>query len=259
LVIDDWLFELLWDFTPLILYHGFGMDAIIEGFRRAFSLILTLDPELLHIILLSLEVSGTALIVATVTGLPLGAVTGLKKFPGRGLVISLLNTFMGLPPVVVGLFLYLLLSRSGPLGFMALLYSSTAMIIAQSILAFPIVAALSHSAIIKIEPIIKQASLTLGATPFQSTITIMKEARYGIMSGAIAGLGRAMAEVGAILIVGGNIAGYTRVMTTTIALETDKGDFELALALGIILLMLSFIINMGLYLIQRKGVVQTER
>jgi tungstate transport system permease protein len=131
------------------------------------------------------------------------------------------------------------------------------MIIAQSILAFPIVAALSHSAIIKIDPLVKQAALTLGATPFQVTTAMIREARYGIMAGIIAALGRVMAEVGAILIVGGNIAGYTRVMTTTIALETDKGNFELALALGIILLMLSLIINMALYLIQRKGALQT--
>ena len=233
------------------------MDSIIEGLRKAFFLILNLNPELLNIIFLSLKVSGTALIIATIIGLPLGALTGLKKFTGRGFSISLLNTFMGLPPVVVGLFLYLLLSRRGPLGFMALLYSPSAMIIAQSILAFPIVAALSHSAIIKIDPLIKRASLTLGATPFQVTTAMIREARYGIMAGIIAALGRVMAEVGAIIIVGGNIAGYTRVMTTTIALETDKGNFELALALGIILLMISLIINMALYLIQKKGALQT--
>jgi len=232
------------------------MDSFIEGLSKAFTLIFHLDSELFSIIFLSLKVSGTALIIATAVGLPIGVLTGLKRFTGRGFIISLLNTFMGLPPVVVGLFLYLLLSRRGPLGFMALLYSPSAMIIAQSILAFPIVAALSHSALIKIEPLIKQASLALGATPFQVTTTVMREARYGIMSGVIAAFGRVMAEVGAILIVGGNIAGYTRVMTTTIALETDKGNFELALALGIILLMISLIINMILYLIQRKGVVQ---
>ncbi len=234
------------------------MDSIIEGFRKAFALIMDLDPELLGIIFLSLKVSGTALIIATTLGLPLGALTGLKRFPGRGLIISLLNTFMGLPPVVVGLFLYLLLSRRGPMGFMALLYTPSAMIIAQCILAFPIVAALSHAAIIKIDPLIKQASLSLGAKPLQLATTIIKEARYGIMSGVIAAFGRVMAEVGAILIVGGNIAGYTRVMTTTIALETDKGNFELALALGIILLLLSFAINMVLYVIQRRGVVLTS-
>lgn len=233
------------------------MDSIIEGFTQALSLIIRLDPELLSIILLSLEVSGTALIIATAIGLPLGVLTGLKSFPGRGLIITLLNTFMGLPPVVVGLFLYLLLSRRGPLGFLALLYTPYAMIIAQCILAFPIVAALSNSAIVKVEPLIRQAAKTLGATRFQETTTIIKEARYGIMSGVIAAFGRVMAEVGAILIVGGNIAGYTRVMTTTIALETDKGNFEFALALGIILLILSFIINLILFLIQKKGVIQT--
>jgi tungstate transport system permease protein len=235
------------------------MDSIMEGFTKALSLILSLDPELLSIIFLSLEVSGTALILATILGLPLGALTGLKRFTGRGLIISLMNTFMGLPPVVVGLFLYLLLSRRGPLGFMTLLYTPSAMIIAQTILAFPIVAALSHAAIIKVEPLIKQASFTLGATPFQVTTTVVREARYGIMSGIIAALGRVMAEVGAILIVGGNIAGYTRVMTTTIALETDKGNFELALSLGIILLIISLTINMALYLFQRKGVIQTGK
>jgi tungstate transport system permease protein len=233
------------------------MDSIIEGFRRAFLLIVHLDAELLKIIFLSLNVSGAALIIATAVGLPVGAVVGLRKFPGRGLIISLLNSFMGLPPVVVGLLVYLILSRSGPLGFMALLYSPSAMIIAQTILAFPIVAALSHSSIIKVDPIMKQASLTLGATPLQVSMTVMNEARYGIMAAIIAALGRVMAEVGAILIVGGNIAGYTRVMTTTIALETDKGEFELAIALGIILLVISFLINTALYLIQKKGVSQT--
>ena len=233
------------------------MDSILEGFKRALFLIFNLDRELLNIILLSLKVSGTALIISSVLGLLTGALTGLKKFPGRGIIMTILNTFMGLPPVVVGLFVYLLLSRRGPFGFMALLYTPSAMIIAQSILAFPIVAALSHSAIIKIDPLVKQAALTLGATPFQVTTAMIREARYGIMAGIIAALGRVMAEVGAILIVGGNIAGYTRVMTTTIALETDKGNFELALALGIILLMLSLIINMALYLIQRKGALQT--
>jgi tungstate transport system permease protein len=231
------------------------MEPIIEGFRKAFLLILNLDAELLSIIFLSFRVSGLALIIATVIGLSLGALMGLRQSPLRGIIISIMNTFMGLPPVVVGLFLYLILSRSGPLGFMGLLYTPSAMVMAQSILAFPIVTSLCHSAIVSVDPIIKQSSLTLGATPFQVTITIIKEARYGIMSGIIAAFGRVMAEVGAVLIVGGNIAGYTRVMTTTIALETDKGNFELAIALGIILLTLSLIVNMILYLIQKKGVV----
>ncbi|MBI4824125.1 MAG: ABC transporter permease [Nitrospirae bacterium] len=237
------------------------MYSIGEGFRKAFQLIFSLDAELLGIVFLSLKVSGLALFVSSVTGISFGAFIGLKQHPEnakvlralRWLIISLMNTFMGLPPVVLGLFLYLILSRSGPLGFMGLLYSPTAMVIAQGILAFPIIGALSHSAIVSVDPIIRQASMSLGATSSQVTATIIKEVRYGIMSGVIAGFGRVMAEVGAILIVGGNIAGYTRVMTTTIALETDKGNFELALALGIILLILSFAVNMTLYLIQKKG------
>lgn len=235
------------------------MNSIIDGFLKAFSLIVDFDPELLGIILLSLEVSGSALVIASSLGIPAGSILGLKKFRGRGFIISLSNTFMGLPPVVVGLFVYLLLSRRGPLGFMALLYTPSAMITAQTILVFPIVTSLCHSAVISVDPIIRQAAVTLGATPFQTALTIIKEARYGILSGVIAGLGRAMGEVGAILIVGGNIAGYTRVMTTTIALETDKGNFELALALGIILLIISLMINIGLHLIQRKGMVRTIR
>lgn len=234
------------------------MDLITEGFKKAFSLIFNLDTELLGIIFLSLKVSGIALVISTAIGLPLSAILGLKKFPAKGFVISLMNTFMGLPPVVVGLFVYIMLSRSGPLGFMGLLYTPSAMVIAQIILAFPIVVSLCHSAIISVDPIIKQVSMTLGATPFQTTITIIKEARYGIMSGVIAAFGRVMAEVGAILIVGGNIAGYTRVMTTTIALETDKGNFELALALGIILLTISLLINAALHFIQKKGMVKSR-
>lgn len=235
------------------------MDSVIEGFSKALSLILHMDRELLGIIFLSVKVSGIALIAATILGLPLGAFLGFRKFPLKGVIVSILNTFMGLPPVVVGLFVYLLLSRSGPLGFMGLLYTPSAMVIAQTILALPIVASLSNSAIVSVDPILKQASMTLGATPFQISLTIIREARYGIMSGIIAAFGRVMAEVGAILIVGGNIAGYTRVMTTTIALETDKGNFELALALGIILLAISLFINSALHLIQKKGIVQTNR
>ena len=228
------------------------MRSIIEAFRRALSLILHLDAELLSIITLSLEVSGLALMIATTLGIPVGALVSLKRFYGRGVIINILHTFMGLPPVVVGLFVYLLLSRSGPLGFMALLYTPTAMIIAQTILSFPIVASLSHSAIVSVDPIIRQSAATLGATPFQVSITVIREARYGIMSAVIAGFGRVMAEVGAVLMVGGNIAGFTRVMTTTIALETDKGNFELALALGVILLALSLCINLMLHVVQRK-------
>jgi tungstate transport system permease protein len=233
------------------------MDSISQGFIEAFNLILHLNPELFGIIILSLKVSGLALIIATALGLPAGAVLGLTKFPGRGFAVSITNTFMGLPPVVVGLFVYLFLSRKGPLGFMGILYSPSAMVIAQTILAVPIVTALCQSAIVSVDPLIRRAARTLGATPLQETTALIREARYGILSAVIAAFGRVMAEVGSILIVGGNIAGYTRVMTTTIALETDKGNFELALALGIILLSISFIINAVLHAVQRRGALQS--
>ena len=232
------------------------MHSIIYGFIGAGKLILTINPELFAIILLSLQVSGSALVIATLLGLPLGAALAWRRVPLRGLVISLLNTGMGLPPVVAGLFLYLFLSRSGPLGSLGLLYTPTAMVIVQAILAGPIVASLSHAAIVRVDPVIRQAAITLGATPLQEVLTVIREARYGIMAGVMAGLGRVMAEVGAVIIVGGNIAGYTRVMTTTIALETDKGDFELAIALGLILLLISLTINLGLRFLQRLGRVR---
>jgi tungstate transport system permease protein len=233
------------------------MNSIVQGFLGAFRLIFAFDPVLLQIIFLSIRVSGTALLVATCLGLPVGALLALRRVPLRGLILSLLSTGMGLPPVVVGLFFYLLLSRSGPFGVLQLLYSPTAMIIVQTVLAFPIVAALSHAAIAKVNPVIRQAAVTLGATPMQEVMTIVREARYGIMAGVMAGLGRVMAEVGGILIVGGNIAGYTRVITTTIVLETSMGDFELAIALGIILLFISFSVNVGLRFFQRLGGVRS--
>jgi len=232
------------------------MHSILYGFIGAGKLILTFNPELLSIILLSLQVSGSALVIATVLGLPLGAALAWRRVPLRGLVISLINTGMGLPPVVAGLFLYLFLSRSGPLGSLGLLYTPTAMVVVQAILACPIVASLSHAAIVRVDPVVRQAAITLGATPLQEVLTVIREARYGIMAGVMAGLGRVMAEVGAVIIVGGNIAGYTRVMTTTIALETDKGEFELAIALGIILMLISLGINLGLRFLQRAGRVR---
>ena len=234
------------------------MESLLQGFIEALKLILHLDQTLFGIIVLSLKVSGSALVISTAIGLPAGAVLGLKRFAGRDLAISGVNTLMGLPPVVVGLFVYLLLSRKGPLGFMGLLYSPTAMVVAQTILALPLVTALCHSAIRNVDPIIRQAARTLGATPGQETLAVIREARYGILSAVIAAFGRVMAEVGAILIVGGNIAGYTRVMTTTIALETDKGNFELALALGIILLTIAFIVNAALHGVQQRGSVKTS-
>ena len=234
------------------------MEYIASGFYHALQLILKLDSELLGIIFLSLKVSGAALVLAALIGIPLGALLSLKKFPMRSAAVSLLNTFMGLPPVVVGLFLYLLLSRSGPLGFMSLLYTPYAMMIAQTVLSLPIVASLTYAAVSSVNPVIRMAARTLGANNYQTAVAIIREARMGIMAAVIAAFGRVIAEVGAILIVGGNIAGLTRVMTTAIAMETDKGNFELALALGIILLSLSLVINTALHIIQKTKEVRME-
>ena len=230
------------------------MGTIGEAFSSAFYLIAHPSAELLTIVLRTLRISGGALLIAVAFGVPLGAALALRKFPLKGTLLSVLNAFMGLPPVVVGLLVYLVLSRSGPLGFMSLLYTPSAMVVAQFILALPIVAALTVSAVAGVDPSIGLAARTLGATPFERTIKIIAEARYGILAAVIAALGRVMAEVGAILIVGGNIKGHTRVMTTAIAMETDKGDFTLALALGIILLLLAILINMALHHVQQKGV-----
>jgi tungstate transport system permease protein len=169
------------------------MGTITQGFIRAVLLIFSGDPELFQIIFLSLQVSGTALLLATLIGLPAGALCALKRLPLRGLLINLMNTFMGLPPVVVGLLLYLFLSRSGPLGFLSLLYSPSAMIIAQTVLATPIVFSLFLAAIVAVDPVIRQAARTLGATQFQEALTLIREARYGITAGIIAGFGRVSA------------------------------------------------------------------
>lgn len=234
------------------------MDFIVDASKQAFLLILSFDKELVRIIMLSLKVSGLALLFASVIGIPLGAAVGLYRIKGHSVIVTLLNTMMGLPPVTVGLLVYLFLSRSGPLGVLGLLYTPTAMIIAQTILAAPIVASLVHSAVINVDPVIRQASRTLGATPIQTSLAVIREARYGIISSLLAGFGRLMAEVGAVIIVGGNIAGYTRVMTTTIALETDKGNFELAVALGMVLLLVSFIVNAASHYLQRTSLIYAE-
>jgi tungstate transport system permease protein len=228
------------------------MERILVSFAKAFDLIVSCDPELIGIVRLSLSVSLMAIALASVLGVICAYFLSAYRFPLRRLIINIINTSMGLPPVVVGLFLYLVLSRSGPLGFLGLLYTPKAMVFAQTVLAFPIVAAMAHAAIMSVDPAIRMAALGLGATPVKASRAVVKDARYGILSSIMAGLGRVMAEVGAVLIVGGNIAGYTRVMTTTIALEYDKGNFELAIAIGIILLCISLVLNSLLYLFQRR-------
>jgi tungstate transport system permease protein len=229
------------------------MGFLIESTEKALQLILTLDREFVSIVLLSLRVSGTAVLISTFLGLLLA--TGLFHIPGAAqrCLVPVLNTAMGLPPVVVGLFLYLVFSRSGPLGFMNILYTPTAMVIAQAVLAIPIIAGIVHASMTSAASEIRFTALSLGASEFQATIKLLTEIRYLIIASVAAGLGRVIGEVGAVLIVGGNIAGYTRVMTTAIALEADRGDFILAIALGTVLLLVALIINILLYVFQKKG------
>jgi tungstate transport system permease protein len=229
------------------------METILQGLIQSLSLLLSGDPELYGIIGRSLLISGSAIILASLLGISIGVATALHSFPGRRLLINILNTFMGLPPVVVGLVVYLLLSRSGPLGFLGLLFSPTAMVVAQTILATPILAALTVSALLSVKPLVRDTALALGATPPQIAWTVVREARYGLMAAVIAGFGRVSAEVGAVMMVGGNIAGYTRVMTTAIVLDTAKGEFALAIALGLVLIFIAFLVNLGLNLIQGRG------
>ena len=225
----------------------------IDAVNKAITIIFTLDRTFLEIVLLSLEVSGAAILVSVVLGLVITGLLEFRPFRGKGVIITLFNTLTGLPPVVVGLALYMALSRSGPLGFMHILYTPVAMIIAQVILATPIITALSHAAVTSSGQQVRITALSLGASNLQSLLTLLKDARYGIIASVAAAFGRVMAEIGAVLLVGGNIAHHTRVMTTAIALEADKGEFELAIALGIILLSLSFLVNGVFYMMKRKG------
>lgn len=219
------------------------MNDFSHAFLKAAQLIVQLDKDLIEIVALSMQVSLTAVFIAGMLGLPLGAALALYRFFGRGLCVAVLNTFMGLPPVVVGLVVYLILSRSGPLGALGLLFTPTAMIIAQVCLITPIIAGLTRQTILDANDEYHEQLRALGARSHSMMGTLLWETKYSLVTNVFAGFGRAIAEVGAVLIVGGNINHTTRVMTTAIALETSKGDIELALALGMILIMLSLIVT----------------
>jgi tungstate transport system permease protein len=219
------------------------MDTFSDSLGTALQLILSADPELADIVLLSLRVSLTAVLFAAFLGLPLGAALAVGRFPGRQAIIVVLNGFMGLPPVVVGLLVYLLLSRAGPLGEYGLLFTPSAMVIAQTVLITPIIAALSRQTIEDAWREYEEQLRSLGASAGRAALTLLWDTRFSLVIALLAGFGRAAAEVGAVLIVGGNIAGVTRVMTTTIALETSKGDLALALALVFILVGLIVAVN----------------
>jgi tungstate transport system permease protein len=219
------------------------MTSLGEAFGAAWALVTSLDPGLAGIVMLSLQVSLSAAVIATLIGLPLGAAIAVERFPGRQLLIVLLNALMGLPPVVVGLVIYLLLSRAGPLGSLGILFTPQAMVIAQTVLIIPIIAALSRQTIEDAWREYSEQLRSLGARRLRAAMTLIWDTRFSLLTILLAGFGRAAAEVGAVMIVGGNIDGVTRVMTTTIALETSKGDLPLALGLGIVLITLVIALN----------------
>lgn len=228
------------------------MDLILEGIKKAFYLLITLDPEVMGITLLSLQVSGTATLVSLLIGISTGTIVALSEFPGRRLLISLINTGMGLPPVVVGLFVTIFLWRSGPLGFLGILYTPTAIIVAQAIIASPIVMGISLAAIQALPKNLRLQILALGATRFQMVWILVKEAKLPLLAGVMAGFGGVISEVGASIMVGGNIKGYSRVLTTATVMETSRGNFDIAIALSIILLLMAYFINLVLTQIQQR-------
>lgn len=220
---------------------------------EAFQLLWSLDPDVLDITFRTIQVSGTSTLISVLIGIPFGTLLALTRFFGRGLVVSLINFAMGLPPVVVGLITWLMLTRNGPLGILELLYTPTAMIVAQAVIASPIVAGFSLAAIQSVSPKLRLQILSLGANRLQYLLLLMWEARLGILAAVIAGFGGVISEVGASMMVGGNVKGYTRVLTTATVLEVSKGKFEFATALSIILLLLSFFITAALSYLQQRG------
>ena len=229
------------------------MSDFSEAFAAALALILNFESSLAEIVGLSLQVSLVAVFVASLIGLPLGAALAVFRFPGRKTFVVILNALMGLPPVVVGLIVYLILSRSGPLGTLGLLFTPTAMIIAQTLLIMPIIAALTRQSTLQLWHEYEDQFKSLGAGPGETVMALLWDNRFNLVTTILAGFGRASAEVGAVMIVGGNIDHVTRVMTTTIALETSKGNLALALGLGVILLCLALGVNAAAYLINEAA------
>jgi tungstate transport system permease protein len=228
------------------------MDLIFEGLKKAFWLLITFDPEVMSITFLSLQVSGSATLISLFIGISIGTTVALSRFPGRRIVVSLINTGMALPPVVVGLFVTIFLWRNGPLGVLGVLYTPTAMIIAQTVIATPIVMGITLAAIQQLPQKLRLQILALGATRIQMVWILIKEAKLPLLAAVMAGFGGVISEVGASIMVGGNIKGYSRVLTTATVMETSRGNFEIAIALGIILLLLAYFINLILTQIQQR-------
>ena len=228
------------------------MNLILEGIWKAFHLLITFDPDVMGITLLSLQVSGTATMISLLLGISGGTAVALADFPGRRMIVSLINTGMGLPPVVVGLFVTIFLWRNGPMGFLGILYTPAAMVIAQAIIATPIVMGISLAAIQALPKNLRLQILSLGATRIQMVWILVKEARLPLLAAVMAGFGGVISEVGASIMVGGNIMGYSRVLTTATVMETSRGNFDVAIALGILLLLLAYLINLVLTQIQQR-------
>jgi len=228
------------------------VELIVQGIIKAFELIISFDPEVMGITWLSLKISGTATFISLFIGVSIGTGVALTNFPGKRLVISLINTGMGLPPVVVGLFVTIMIWRSGPLGFLEILYTPHAMIIAQAIIATPIVMGISLASIQNLPPNLRLQILSLGASRLQMVWVLIKESKLPLLAAVMAGFGGVISEVGASIMVGGNIKGYSRVLTTATVMETSKGNFDIAIALGIILLIVAFLVNLLLTHVQQR-------
>lgn len=229
-----------------------AFEQIIDGLIKAFQLIFSGDPRVIEITLRALYVSGVATAIAALWGVPIAMLIGLKDFPGKFLLKVIFNTLIGVPTVVLGLFLFLILTKAGPLGLLGLLYTPTAIIIGQAILITPLIVSFTTTAIEAVDPEIMNLAKTLGASESQASVTVLKEALNGIFLAGVASFNRAIAELGIAQMVGGNIFGATEVLTTVISIETSRGDIPLAIALGIILLILVFGINLALNIIKRK-------
>ena len=228
------------------------MELLLDGIFKAFQLLFSLNPEVLGITLLSLQVSGTATFISVLIGISCGMVVALNHFPGKRFLVSVVNTGMGLPPVVVGLFVMIFLWRNGPFGFLEILYTPTAMIFAQAVIATPIVMGITIAAIQNLPPKLRLQILSLGATRIQMVWFLIREARLPLLAAIMAGFGGVISEVGASIMVGGNIKGYSRVLTTATVMESGMGNFDMAIALGIILLLLCFLVNYFLTVIQQR-------
>jgi tungstate transport system permease protein len=235
------------------------MAGILDGFIRALTLLFTFNSELYQIMFLSLFVSGSATLIASALGIPLGSLMGLRRFRGKEFVKTLTYTLMGLPPVVAGLAIFLILMNEGPFGALNLIYTPTAMIIAQTALSLPIIIGLTTSAVSSVPKEVRETAISLGATEWQSTATVLSEARIGLITAVVAGFGSCISEVGAVMIVGGNIRYQTRVLTTSIMVSTSLGQYGFAMALGVILLILAFMVNIPLVRLQGKGMAAEQR